>query len=281
MKRRVDAPPGLSEAHRFRRHDAGKRRWWVTADWESAALSLGLLEAGGCARLLAAASGPRGRAATAVVALPGRDASLHLRAVRHGGWLAPLWGDRLLGTGRPLAELRVNAALRAAGAPVPEPVLASAERRGGPFWSAAVATVHEPDTADGLALLEAEPSPEQADRAVAAAARAIRAFHDAGGRHFDLHAGNLLFRGHDECLVVDLDKARRLERVTASARMAEIMRLYRSLVRRGLLVWLGDDACDQFLRAYTAADEDLRQALLEHLPRERARLSLHRLAWHR
>ena len=279
MERRVDAPSLVSEADGFRRYDAGKRRLWVAPAWEPAVLTLGLLEEGGCARLLAAGSGPRGRSVTAIVALPGSDARLHLRAVRHGGWLAPLWGDRLLGTGRPLAELRVNAALRAAGAPVPEPVLASVEQRGGPFWSAAVATVHEPDSVDGVALLAADPSRERAERALIAAARAVRTFHDAGGRHLDLHAGNLLFRGPDECLVVDLDKARRLTRVSASARMAEIMRIYRSLLRRGLLERLGAQPGPRFLSAYTAGDEALRRALLRHLPRERARLALHRLAW--
>lgn len=279
MERSVDAPPPVSEPDGFRRHDAGKRRLWVAAAWEAAVQSLGLLEAGGCARLLEAGTGPRGRSTTAVVAVPGRDARLHLRAVLHGGWLAPLWGDRLLGTGRPLAELQVTAALRAAGAPVPEPVLASVERRGGPFWSAAVATVHEPDTADGLALLGENPPVGDAERALVAAARAIRAFHDAGGRHLDLHAGNLIFRGPDECLVVDLDKARRLVHVGPGARMSEIMRLYRSLVRRDLQHRLGDDPCDRFLRAYCAGDDDLRHALLRFLPRERARLALHRIAW--
>ena len=111
-------------------------------------LTLGLLEPGGCTRRLAAAAGPTGRAPTAIIALPDREERLHLRAVRHGGWLAPLWGDRLLGTGRPLRELRVTAALRAAGAPVPVPVFTCAEQRGGPFWSAAVATVHVTDSKD-------------------------------------------------------------------------------------------------------------------------------------
>ena len=279
MERSVDAPPRGPKADGFRRHEAGKRRLWVAVGWESAVQGLGLLEAGGCKRLLEAGTGPRGRATTAVVTLSGRDARLHLRAVRHGGWLAPLWGDRLLGTDRPLAELRVNAALRAAGAPVPEPVLASAERRGGPFWSAAVATVHEPDTRDGLALLGAQPPVGDAQRALLAAARAVRAFHDAGGRHLDLHAGNLIFRGHDECLVVDLDKARRLAHVGPSARMSEIMRLYRSLVRRDLLRFLGDDPCGRFLHAYCAGDDDLRHALLRFRTRERARLAAHRLGW--
>ena len=279
MERDVDAPARAPEDFGFVRHEAGARRLWVARDWEQAVLPLGLLEAGGCARLLAEARGPRGRSATAVVPVPGRAEQLHLRAVRHGGWLAPLWGDRLLGAARPVAELRVTCALREAGAPVPEPVLALAERRAGPFVRAAVATVHEPDTVDGIALLEAEPSAADAHLALVAAAQAVRAFHDAGGRHLDLHLGNLLFRASAECLVIDLDKARRVRQVRASARMSELMRLYRSLARRDLLRRLGPDPCDRFLAAYTAGDSSLRSALLHHLPRERARLALHRLAW--
>lgn len=282
MERRVDAPTHASELHGFRRHDAGSVRLAVAPEWEADALALGLLEAGAFERLLAGASGPRGRAATAIVALPDRGECLHLRAVRHGGWLAALWGDRLLGLGRPFAEVRVNAALRAAGAPVPLPVLAVAERRGA-FWRAAVATRHEPDTRDGIALLGAAPPAERVVQACAAAGRAVRALHDAGGRHRDLHVGNLIFREVPsvECVIVDLDKARRLAEVSPSARMAEIMRLYRSIVRRGLFGVLGDGGCTGFLEAYTAGDSGLHAALLAHLPRERRRLALHRLGWRR
>jgi 3-deoxy-D-manno-octulosonic acid kinase len=279
MERRVDAPARLPEIAGFRRHDAGKRQLWVAEDWERDVLELPLLEPGGRERLLAAGSGPRGRSVSAVVPLAGRGEALHLRAVLHGGWLAPLWGERLLGAGRPLAELRVTASLRAAGAPVPVPVLASLERRGGPFVHAAVATRHEPDTRDGIALLSAAPERDRAERALHAAARAIRAFHDAGGRHLDLHVGNLLFRDPDTCWVIDLDKARHLPRVGASARMSELMRLYRSLARRGLLERLGPEAGARFLAAYSDGDAALRGALLRHLPRERARMALHRLAW--
>src|SRR5262249_18956366 len=47
-------------------------------------------------------------------------------------------------------------------------------------------------------------------RAAAAAGRALRRFHDLGGRHRDLHAGNLLLRETEACaeaLLVDLDRA--------------------------------------------------------------------------
>jgi len=263
--------------------------------FEAPARSLGLLDPGGVERLLAATGRRRGgRGITARVTLPrvrsgtqedaGAETSILLRPVRHGGLLGPLLEDALWGLGRPLAELRVHAALRAAGAPVPVPVLVVGERRRGPVWRAAVATRFEEQTRDARRLLEAEPPRETLLRAAAAAGRAVRRFHDAGGRHRDLHLENLLVRagpGEPEVLVVDLDRARQVARVTPRARMKELMRLYRSLVKRGLAEVAGPRALARFLSTYTEGDRSLRRALRTHLPRERTRLALHALTWPR
>ena len=252
----------------------------VAAPFEAVARGLGLLEPGGLELLLAEASGPRGRARTAVIPLEGRSERLHLRPVRHGGALAGLWGDRLLGLGRPSAELRTNARLRARGAPVPRPVLVAGQRRSGPFWHAAVATLHEENAVDGVAFLASAPQPERLLRACAAVGSAVRVFHDAGGRHRDLHVKNVLVReagSETQALLIDLDRARLVPELDTRARMAEIMRLYRSLVKRGLVAAVGREGCQSFLSAYTAGEQSLGSALLAHLPRERRRLAMHRL----
>ena len=57
------------------------------------------------------------------------------------------------------------------------------------------------------------------------------------------------------------------------------MRLYRSLLKRGFAPQLGAAGCRSFLDAYCNGDRTLRRALLAHLPRERARLRLHALAY--
>ncbi len=242
---------------------------------------LGLLEPGGLARLFASAEpGPRGRARTACVTLP--DARcLHLRPARHGGLLAGLWGERVLGVGRSVRELRVAARLVAAGAPVARPALVAAERRGG-LWRAAVASWYEPRARDGTAFLATGPDRARVLRAAAAAGAALRRFHDAGGRHPDLGSGNLLLREGDagcEALFVDLDRARCGRPADAAARLAELMRLHRSLVKRGLAGRLGARGRAAFLRAYTGSDRSLRRALLRHLPRELRRLWIHRIGW--
>ncbi len=248
----------------------------------AAAEELGLLEPGRLEALLARARGPAGRARTAVVELPGRPEALHLRPLRHGGLLAPLFGDLVFGLGRPRAELRVGAELAARGAPVVRPALLAARRRLGPVWRAALASLHERGTASGLELLSGAPGRARVLRAAAAAGRALRRFHEAGGRHADLHAGNLLVResgAEPEVLVADLDRARVGAAPDAAARMAELMRLYRSLVKRGYAGAVGPRGCARFLGAYAGRDRELRRALLRHLPRERRRLARHRLGY--
>jgi 3-deoxy-D-manno-octulosonic acid kinase len=271
-----DAAPG--ELRELRR---GGCRVFATPDLCDEAERLGLLEPDGLARLLAGAEpGPRGRAATARVALEGARALL-FRPLRRGGALARVWGDRWIGIARPLAELRAAARLLRAGAPVARPALVAGERRRG-LWRAAVATWHEPRTLDARAFLAGAPDPARVARAASAAGAALRRFHDAGGRHRDLHAGNLILRedaAGAAVLLVDLDRARCGRPPGASARFAEMMRLYRSLAKRGLAAAVGRRGCAAFLRAYTAGDRGLRAALLRRLPRERRLLALHRYGW--
>jgi 3-deoxy-D-manno-octulosonic acid kinase len=242
---------------------------------------LGLLEPHGLASLLVRADpGPLGRAPSACTTLAdGRR--LHLRPVRRGGLLAGLWRGRVLGLARPRSELRVTARLAAAGAPVARPAFVAGER-GWILWRAAFATWWEPGARDARAFLAAGPAPARVARAAAAAGAALRRFHDAGGRHADLHAGNLLLReAASGCtaLLVDLDRARCGRPPPASVRLAEMMRLHRSLVKLGLASRVGARGCAAFLRAYTGGDRRLRRALRRHLPRELRRLRLHRAGW--
>jgi hypothetical protein len=272
----AQAPAGL----RFESFRARGARLVVDRSWSGADAARELLDPDTLTRRMEGAPGARGRAATALVALA--DGSrLHLRPVRHGGLLAPLWGERLLGLGRPLRELRVCALLRARGAPVPRALLVVGRRRG-PFWSAALGTLHESGARDGAAWLAARPSPAAQAAAIDAVARAVRRFHEAGGRHADLHLGNLLLRERGpscEALVIDLDGARAGEPPGARRRMRELMRLYRSLVKRRHAEQIGARGCARFLRAYCAGDRELRRALLAWLPRERRRLARHALRW--
>jgi 3-deoxy-D-manno-octulosonic acid kinase len=277
-----NAPPG------FVRRQCGAGVAVFAAGLEDALDALGLFDAGGLERLLAReapAGGGRGR--NALLPLPGRDERLHLRPFRRGGRLAGLRGDRLPGLRRPLAELAANAHLLAAGAPVPQPLLVIGWRRAPGRWTAAVGTLHEENAADAGELVARCADPERLRAVAAAAGAAVRRFHDAGGRHADLHVGNLLVRESGveaRVLLVDLDRARfvpGVPGVSARRRMAEMMRLYRSLVKRRLRHALAPEVVDRFLVAYTGGDGELRDALLAQLPRERLRLAIHRLGYGR
>jgi len=268
----------------FRRHRAGPRVAVIAAPLEDAVCALGLLDPGGLERLLEGAAAGAGRSRNAVVPLPGREERLHLRPFRHGGWLARFWGETLPGLARPLAELEANARLAAAGAPVPRPALVAGRRRAPGLWTAAVGTLHAENACNAGEFASRCPEPKRLLAVADAAGTALRRFHDAGGRHADLHVGNLLVLEADAAprvLLVDLDRARVLPRVSARRRMAEIMRLYRSLLKRRIHGALAPEIIAGFLDAYTAGDSELRDALLANLPRERRRLAFHRLGYGR
>ena len=266
----------------FRRREVGSRVAVVATRLMDAVCELGLLDPGGLERALGSGAVGPGRGRNAVLPLSGHEERLHLRPFRHAGWLAHLRSDHLPGLGRPLAELAANARLAAAAAPVPRPVLVVGRRRAPGWWTAAVGTVHEENACNAGEFLAACAEPEQLLACADAAGTALRLFHDAGGCHADLHVGNLLFCEKDAAprvLLVDLDRARVVPRVPARRRMAEIMRLYRSLVKRRIGGALAPETVAHFLDAYTTGDADLRRALLADLPRERLRLAIHRLGY--
>jgi tRNA A-37 threonylcarbamoyl transferase component Bud32 len=110
----------------------------------------------------------------------------------------------------------------------------------------------------------------------------VRSFHEAGGRHADLHVKNLLLRSRDgelEVFVIDLDKAHAGAPPDARRRMRELARLYRSLLKRGLMERVGEKGRGAFLSAYLAGDRQLGRALLRHWPAERRRVARHALGY--
>ena len=78
-----------------------------------------------------------------------------------------------------------------------------------------------------------------------------------------------------------LDKARIESDVSPGARMAELMRCYRSLRKRRLLERIGDVAVSRFFDAYIDGDAALRRSMERRLPLERLRLVIHTLGYRR
>lgn len=271
-------------ASAFVREATPTGRLLVCTTWQAAVSQLGLLAPGGLERWLSAApSAGEGRAATALVALPGGGPRVVLRRLRRGGLLGPVLGERTLDAERVSRELTLTAQLRALGAPVPEPVLALALRRG-PFWTQWLATVYEEGAVDALQFLASSPDEARVLRAAGAFGAAVRRFHDAGGRHADLHVKNLLLRetrAGADAIVIDLDRGTAGAPPALARRARELGRLGRSLLKRGVVEQVGERGIAAFLSAYCAGDRELREALGRRLPAERRRAAWHALLYPR
>ncbi len=178
----------------------------------------------------------RGRGTIYVV--PGPDDKRWLiRRLTHGGLLAPISGDRFLRVGRPrpFNELRLSWQLRELGLATPR-VHAAVVYLFGPFYRGEVARQHVARAVDLAALLFAEPDRPRSERqaALAAAGRLLGKLHRVGLLHPDLNLRNVLIEAADgapRAYILDLEKCRSVERLTAGQRRRMLGRLRRSARR--------------------------------------------------
>jgi 3-deoxy-D-manno-octulosonic acid kinase len=152
-----------------------------------------------------------------------------LRRYLRGGFAARFARDLYLWLGeertRSFRELRLLAALRAQGLPVPVPV-AGCYRRSGLAYRAELLT----ERLVGVRSLEDVLADGSMDDARwADIGRCLRRFHDAGVQHADLNARNILVGPDDGVWVLDFDRGR-LRRPGAWRRRV-LDRLERSLVK--------------------------------------------------
>lgn len=150
-----------------------------------------------------------GRGTVMFVRAPWDDGSEWV--VRHylrGGWIARLSRDRYVWTGlertRPWREWRLTRRLRALDLPVPLPIAARVQRHG-LVYTGDLITEKIPDTETLAERLRGD--------AISAAqwhnlGALLRRFHDAGLRHDDINAANVLWRERDATFhVIDFDRA--------------------------------------------------------------------------
>lgn len=184
---------------------------------------------------------------------------------------------------RPLDELSLTRRLSAVHVPVVEAVgaVVVASRLG---WRGHLLTREVPGGLDLETFLYAPMAHAEwpvAD-ALAAAGTAVRAMHDAGVRHGDLHLKNLLL---DPALaavrVLDFDRAQSADGPLSDAdRLIDLARLARSVEKhrlRGMQV--GRKSALRFLRAYGGSAEAGDRWLLAVRARLVRGLALHRLWW--
>lgn len=197
---------------------------------------------------------------------------LVVREYRKGGALRALRGRRFHGRLRPLDELVLHRRLLGAQAPVVDAVGAVA-LHGATGWRGFL-LMREVDVPIDLEAFLYDPGIHPGifpREALLEAGRAVRALHDAGVHHADLHPKNLLLEGRSgRVLVIDLDRARAHDGpLPEDARLDNLVRLGRAVEKhrlRGMRV--GRRAALRFLSGYGGGPD----AAARWLERVRARL---------
>jgi 3-deoxy-D-manno-octulosonic acid kinase len=171
----------------------------------------------------------RGSAWFVAAPRPGAPATV-LRHYRRGGWVARLVADRYLWRGeeatRAFKELRLLAAIEALGLPAARPV-AARYARAGASYRADLVTLEIPHAQPLATRLGAGLAPALWRRIGAT----IRGFHDAGVRHADLNARNVLLDADDAVHLIDFDRSALVP--PGPWRERNLARLRRSLIKLG------------------------------------------------
>lgn len=230
----------LSDAER---HIAGRVTLYLNPDYAGNVLKEALLA---LPRFLASLPGRSTRLpglATSWTWRPGwhDGPGLAVRQYAHGGLCGRLRGTLFLGAGRMSREFRVAMAAHRRGVPTAMPVALRVEKVLGPVVRAHYVSETIAGAVDLLELLKDAELAAEADRVprrrlARAVADAVAAMHDAGIVHADLNVKNLLVRDaldEPQVFVIDFDKACLVEGPALRQRMANLVRLDRSVVKWG------------------------------------------------
>jgi len=208
-------------------------------------------------------AGYEGRGRPFAVEVEGVGA-VFVRPYQHGGVLRRVTGDLYAGDGRFLDELRVLVDADRAGVPVPEALGVVARSAGLGLCRGWLLAREVGGARDVLAFLVGNPLATERRAVLEACGHAVRALHDAGFSHPDLHLKNLLLGPGGRVLVLDLDRVRRPGALSRRRRLAGLFRFDRyaaKSARRGAPVSRADRM--RVLRAYAGADWPGRAELRE------------------
>lgn len=191
-----------------------------------------------------------GRGSVSFIGLEGLE--LVLRRYLRGGLAARVSRDRYLWLGeartRPFRELRLLAELAGRGLPVPQPV-AARYLRSGLGYRGELVTQRLPGAAS---LATRWLAGDATDEDWALAGRCIRRFHDAGVRHADLNAHNIMLDGHGGAWLLDFDRGQ--VRQPGPWREQVLARLARSIEKIGTGAGRGDEWRARFAALKRAHD---------------------------
>ena len=225
-----------------------------------------------------------GRRMHTVLELPG-GASAVVRHYVHGGLLRKVTGDRFASSERFFREVRVSEHLRKNGVDTPEVLglLVQGGRLG--FCRGALATRMVPGGRDLLEFLRSREGEELAaspasKRALAkAAAVSVRKMHDAGVSHADLHIKNMLLAQDGRVFILDLDRAGLHKNLGTARRLANLIRLGRSVEKTGMDSVLSGRDLYVFFLEYMRAGRRLEIDPREVVGKYQRHVARHRLFW--
>jgi 3-deoxy-D-manno-octulosonic acid kinase len=179
---------------------------------------------------LAKTKGPMGKTTTLTGRSPLRfiEPDMVVRTLMHGGMFRHITGKRFLNPNRTIRELKVSAYLAAHGIRTPE-ILAVRLIRERFFYSIDVVSVFIPGSEDMLVHLEKGHTDDL--ELFKKSGSIIRAIHDLGIYHSDLHIKNLLLDKPGNLWVLDLDKAYQFALLPGFMKRMNLKRFMRSVIK--------------------------------------------------
>jgi len=284
----MSASPSLPRC--FRPYEDGRFVMYLRAGFEDALADLMDPLATLWRRLERATPVARGRGNVAIWPLSDREERVVLRRYAHGGILGGLLGHRFWGMSRPIRELAITEYAREGKASVPLALGAVIERLTWPTCRAVFVTAEVPAAEDLVHFcfrMGHDSGPDAARekrRVLAEVARQVRALHDAGIEHADLHLKNLLLhddgKGGPRVALIDLDGSRPQSPGGEAFRLRNLMRLARSLrkLRVARAAITPTDGL-RFVREYLRGQRDAAQKLRAWWPRLARSGTWHEVWW--
>lgn len=212
------------------------------------------------------------RGSTVRVSLPGsHGGNFILRRCVRGGILGRLLGRNFFGIRtRMFHETALTSFAMRLGLPVAEIIVAAREPIAPFLYRGWILTREIPDSRNLRSYLDSQaidPShEEQQDRRAILSnlAGLIAKMHDSGIYHGDLHVGNILVQrspgNSPQVCLIDFDKSDIVKEMDLPRRIKNLMRLYRSVIKRpGLPEKLVPGYLERFWVAYFRGDRSARQ----------------------
>jgi tRNA A-37 threonylcarbamoyl transferase component Bud32 len=219
------------------------------------------------------------------------DGKYMLRRSVRGGILGKLIGRTFTGIRtRMFCETALTAYAARMGIPVADIIIASKEPIKPFLYHGWVLTKEIPDSQNLSSYLNSQPQTLSFEKnkekrtVLASLAKCIARMHDSGIYHGDLHIGNILVQippGEDPRIyLIDFDKSKVVERMSLPKKIKNLMRLYRSVVKRpNLLKKLNYNDIQRFLYAYFGGDRLKRREAERLLKKYFHIIQIHSLWW--